>query len=103
MHASVQRAAVRAAVVQAYSQWNPATAAVTSNEMVKSAETALRGVRDEAPRPAHMLDVLNARQALLEVRVDSSPPNVMASSVLRRPSRHRKPLGPDRRSRCRGL
>ena len=72
MHASVQRAAVRAAVVQAYSQLNAATAAVTFNEIaVKSAETALRGVRDEAAFGQRTtLDVLNAQQALLKVRVD---------------------------------
>ncbi len=69
MHASVQRNAVLAAVVQAYSQLNAATAAVTFNEIaVKSAETALRGEAAFGQRT--MLDVLNAQQALLKVRVD---------------------------------
>ncbi len=72
IHASVQRNAVRAAVVQAYSQLNAAKAAVTFNEIgVKSAETALRGVRDEAAFGQRTtLDVLNAQQALLKARVE---------------------------------
>jgi outer membrane protein len=72
IHASVQRNAVRTAVVQAYSLLNAAKAAVTFNQIaVKSAETALRGVRDEAAFGQRTtLDVLNAQQALLKARVD---------------------------------
>ena len=72
IHVSVQRDAVRYAVVQAYSQLKAATAAMTFNEVaVKAAETALRGVRDEAAFGQRTtLDVLNAQQALLKARVD---------------------------------
>ncbi len=72
IHVAVLRYAVRTAVVQAYSQLNEAKAAMTFNQIeVKSAETALRGVRDEAAFGQRTtLDVLNAQQALLKARVD---------------------------------
>lgn len=72
MHASVLRNNVRAAVIQAFSQLATAKAAVTFNGIaVKSAETALRGVRDEAAFGQRTtLDVLNAQQSLLNARVN---------------------------------
>jgi len=71
IHASVQRNAIRAGVAQAYSQLTTAKAAIRYSEIaVKSAEVALRGVRDEAAFGQRTtLDVLNAQQALLDARV----------------------------------
>ncbi len=71
-HVAVQRRAVRAAVVQAYSQFATAKAAIAFNEVaVKAAETALRGVRDEAAFGQRTTaDVLNAQQDLLNARVN---------------------------------
>jgi outer membrane protein len=72
IHADVQRFAVRAAVVQAYSQYGTAKAAITFNSVaVKAAETALRGVRDEAAFGQRTTyDVLKAQQDLLNARVN---------------------------------
>jgi outer membrane protein len=72
VHADVVRAAVRAAVVQGFSQLTTAKAAVSFNQKaVKAAETALDGVRDEAAFGQRTtLDVLNAQQALLNARVN---------------------------------
>jgi outer membrane protein len=72
IHAETQRRAVRAAVVQAFSQLTAARAAVKFNQVaVKSAETALTGVRNEAAFGQRTTyDVLNAQQQLLKARVD---------------------------------
>ncbi|HTO79817.1 MAG TPA: TolC family outer membrane protein [Methylocystis sp.] len=72
IHADVQRASVRAAVVQAYSQFNTAKAAIKFNgAAVRAAETALRGVRDEAAFGQRTTyDVLKAQQDLLDARVN---------------------------------
>jgi len=72
IHADVVRAGVRAAVVQAYSQYSTAKAAIKFNAVaVKSAETALRGVRDEAAFGQRTTyDVLKAQQDLLGARVN---------------------------------
>lgn len=72
IHATVQRNAVRSAVVQAFSQFSTARASVTFNQnAVKAAEIALRGVRDEAAFGQRTtLDVLNAQQTLLNARVN---------------------------------
>ncbi len=72
IHADVQRASVRAAVVQAYSQFNTAKAAIKfDGAAVKAAETALRGVRDEAAFGQRTTyDVLKAQQDLLDARVN---------------------------------
>jgi len=60
-----------AAVVQAYSQYNTAKAAIKFNTVaVKAAERALRGVRDEAAFGQRTTyDVLKAQQDLLDARV----------------------------------
>lgn len=72
IHATVLRNAVRASVVQAFSQFATAKASKSFNEKaVKAAEIALRGVRDEAAFGQRTtLDVLNAQQALLNARVN---------------------------------
>ena len=72
IHADVQRAGVRAAVVQAYSQFNTAKAAIKFNTVaVKAAEIALRGVRDEAAFGQRTTyDLLKAQQDLLDARVN---------------------------------
>ena len=72
IHADVQRASVRAAVVQAYSQFTTAKAGIKFNTVaVKAAETALRGVRDEAAFGQRTTyDVLKAQQDLLDARVN---------------------------------
>ena len=72
LHADVMRNAVRAGVVQAFSQYRTAKAAVTFNmKAVKAAEVALKGVRDEtAFGQRTTLDVLNAQQSLLDARVN---------------------------------
>jgi outer membrane protein len=71
-HADVLRNTVRANVIQAYSQFTTAKAAVSFNmKAVKAAEVALQGVRDEAAFGQRTtLDVLNAQQALLNARVN---------------------------------
>lgn len=70
-HASAQRSAARAAVVQAFSQFTTAKASIAYAQVaVNSAEAALKGVRDEAFFGQRTtLDVLNAQQALLNARV----------------------------------
>jgi outer membrane protein len=72
IHADAQRYAVRAAVVQAYSQYNTAKAAIKFNTTaVKAAETALRGVRDEAAFGQRTTyDVLKAQHDLINARVE---------------------------------
>lgn len=72
LHASVLRNKVRAAIVQAFSQFKTADAALKFNQTaVKSAEVALAGVRNEAAFGQRTtLDVLNAQQALLNTRVN---------------------------------
>jgi len=72
IHLSVQRNAVRAEVIQAWSQLQTSKSAKAYGEVaVKSAMTALRGVRDEAAFGQRTtLDVLNAHQALLNARVN---------------------------------
>lgn len=70
-HALAQRNAVRAIVAQAFSQHKAAKASIQAMIIaVKSAETALRGVRNEAFFGQRTtLDVLNAQRDLLEARV----------------------------------
>ncbi|WP_457797532.1 TolC family outer membrane protein [Methylocystis sp. S23] len=72
IHAIAQRNAVRANVVQAFSQFKTAKASIAATlAAVKSAEAALKGVRDEAFFGQRTtLDVLNAQQALLDARVN---------------------------------
>jgi outer membrane protein len=72
IHADVQRFAVRAAVVQAYSQFTTAKASIAfTNVAVRAAEAALRGVRDEASVGQRTTyDVLKAQQDLLNARVN---------------------------------
>ncbi|RNJ48809.1 channel protein TolC [Methylocystis hirsuta] len=72
IHADVIKSSVRAAVIQGFSQFTTAKAAVSFNmKAVKAAEVALRGVRDEAAFGQRTtLDVLNAQQALLTARVN---------------------------------
>ncbi|HMK89124.1 MAG TPA: TolC family outer membrane protein [Methylocystis sp.] len=72
IHADSARFAVRAGVVQAYSQFTTANAAIKFNTVaVKAAETALRGVRDEAAFGQRTTyDVLKAQQDLLNARVN---------------------------------
>jgi outer membrane protein len=72
IHADVVCASVRAAVVQAYSQFNTAKAAIKFNRVaVRAAETALRGVRDEAAFGQRTTyDVLKAQQDLLDARIN---------------------------------
>jgi outer membrane protein len=72
IHAEVIKNSVRAAVIQGFSQFTTAKAAVSFNmKAVKAAEVALRGVRDEAAFGQRTtLDVLNAQQALLTARVN---------------------------------
>lgn len=72
LHVTVMQNAVRAGVIQAFSQFTTARAAVSFNEVaVRSAETALAGVRNEAAFGQRTtLDVLNAQQALLNARVN---------------------------------
>lgn len=72
IHVSVQRNAVRSAVIQAFSQFATAKASIAATQVaVKSAETALKGVRDEAFFGQRTtLDVLNAQQTLLNARVN---------------------------------
>jgi len=72
IHVDAQRNSVRAAVVQAYSQFTTARAAIVFNRTaVKAAETALRGVRDEAAFGQRTTyDVLKAQQDLLNARVN---------------------------------
>ncbi|GLI94034.1 TolC family outer membrane protein [Methylocystis echinoides] len=71
LHVDVVRNAVRAAVIQAFSQFTTAKAAVSFGmKAVKAAEVALQGVRDEAAFGQRTtLDVLNAQQLLLDARV----------------------------------
>jgi outer membrane protein len=72
IHSDVVKSSVRAAVIQGFSQFTTAKAAVSFNlKAVKAAEVALRGVRDEAAFGQRTtLDVLNAQQALLTARVN---------------------------------
>ncbi len=67
----LQRVEARKGVVSTYAKLKAAKAAIKSgNQVVKAAETALRGVQLEASVGQRtVLDVLNAQQALLEARV----------------------------------
>ena len=69
--ADLQRVEAHKDVLSSYAKLKAAKAAIESgNEVVKAAETALRGVRLEASVGQRtVLDVLNAQQALLEARV----------------------------------
>jgi outer membrane protein len=71
-NADLQRDSVRAGVVSSFGQLRTAKAAIASGRIaVKAAETALKGVRDEAQFGERTtLDVLNAQQTLLNARVD---------------------------------
>lgn len=72
IHADTERFAVRAGVVQAVSQYATAKAAITFDTVaIRAAETALRGVRDEAAFGQRTTyDVLKAQQDLLQARVN---------------------------------
>jgi outer membrane protein len=72
IHLNTVRNAVRAAVVQGYTQFITARAELVFNvKAVKAAETALKGIRDEAAFGQRTtFDVLNAQQKLVEARVD---------------------------------
>jgi outer membrane protein len=71
-NADVQRDSVRASVVSSYGLLETAKASIISNQAaVRAAEIALQGVREEAQVGQRTtLDVLNARQALLNARVN---------------------------------
>ncbi len=71
-NADLQRDSVRASVVSSFGQLKTAVASLASSRVaVKAAETALKGVRDEAQFGQRTtLDVLNAQQTLLNARVD---------------------------------
>ncbi len=66
-----QRIAVRAGIAQAWAQLQGARASILSYEAaIKAAETALKGVREEAKIGQRTTqDVLNAQQALLNSRI----------------------------------
>lgn len=72
LNADLQRDSVRASVVSSYGLLETAKASIVSGRAaVKAAETALTGVREEAKVGQRTtLDVLNARQALLNARVN---------------------------------
>lgn len=72
IHLNTVRNAVRAAVVQGYAQFVTARSELAFNmKAVKAAETALRGIRDEAAFGQRTtFDVLNAQQKLVEARVN---------------------------------
>lgn len=72
LNADVQRDAVRESVAASFAQLNTARASIAFGEAsVKSAESALYGVREEAKLGLRTtLDVLNAQQALLNTRIN---------------------------------
>jgi outer membrane protein len=72
IHVDSVRNEIRAKVIEGYAQYLSAKASVEFGERaVKSAEMALRGVRDESAFGQRTTqDVLNAQQALLEARVN---------------------------------
>ena len=72
IHVDSVRNEIRAKVIEGYAQYLAAKASVEFGERaVKSAELALRGVRDESAFGQRTTqDVLNAQQALLEARVN---------------------------------
>lgn len=71
-NADLQRDSVRASTVSSFGLIKTAKASIASGRVaVKAAETALKGVRDEAQFGQRTtLDVLNAQHALLNARVD---------------------------------
>lgn len=71
-HVEAQRNAQRAAAIDALTRQKTAQAAITATRVaIRSAEIALKGVRDEAFFGQRTtLDVLNAQQALVEARID---------------------------------
>lgn len=72
VHVETQRNAQRATAIDALTRYKTATASIAATRIaVASAETALKGVRDEAFFGQRTtLDVLNAQQALLDARVN---------------------------------
>jgi outer membrane protein len=72
LNADLQRDSVRASVVSSYGLLDTAKASILSGQAaVRAAEAALAGVREEAKVGQRTtLDVLNARQALLNARVN---------------------------------
>jgi len=72
IHVDSVRNEIKAKVIEGYAQYLAAKASVEFGERaVKSAEMALRGVRDESAFGQRTTqDVLNAQQALLEARVN---------------------------------
>ncbi len=86
LSADLQRDSVRVSLITGYAQLQSAKAAIVSNlAAVKAAELALAGVRNEAlVGQRTTLDVLNARLALLNARVNlvvSQRDRVVASFV----------------------
>ncbi len=71
LQVDIQRAAVRAGVVSAWGVWQASQQVIRAQQAaVRAAEIALNGVREEAKVGQRTtLDVLNAQQALLNVRV----------------------------------
>lgn len=72
IHVITVRNAVRAALIQGYSQFQAAKSELAFDlKAVRAAEIALKGVRDEAAFGQRTtFDVLNAQQKLLEARVN---------------------------------
>ena len=102
IHADTERFAVRASVVQAFSQFNTAKAAIKFDTVaVKAAETALRGVRDEAAFGQRTTyDVLKAQQDLLTARVNLvTAQRDAVVGILRDPRRDGSPVAGDARRR----
>lgn len=71
LQVDIQRAAVRAGVVSSWGVWQASLQVIRAQQAaVRAAEIALNGVREEAKVGQRTtLDVLNAQQALLNVRV----------------------------------